>query len=123
MEISDKPLLSKLGIKPGLRVAVLGFTDRSFMEDHPHDPHLESGVGYDVILFHAEDPTELRSLPTIKQSLGEKGFLWIVYPRGVKTITQAQVMFAGNAGNFTDTKVCRFSEVDTALKFMRRRKG
>ena len=48
--------------------------------------------------------------------------LWVVYPKGRKDITQAQVMAAGLAAGLVDNKVCSFSETHTALRFVIRLK-
>ncbi len=43
---------------------------------------------------------------------------WIVYPKGVKSITEAEVMKAGKAAGLVDTKVASFSSTHTALKMV-----
>jgi hypothetical protein len=127
MNSSTKPLLQKMGLKPGIRIAVLGFADRGFMQDIPfetclrHDPD-EENTGYDVIVIRATGVEKLSSLRQTKRALRQTGALWIVYPKGIKAITQKQVLFSGNAEGFTDCKVCSFSQTETALKFVRRRK-
>lgn len=120
--VSTKPLLEKLGVKPGLEVAVLGFRDTAFMEQLPFSKCLVSGTLYNLILLSAEDPEDLRNLRPMQFQVAEKGCLWIVYPKGIQRITQQQVITAGNIGGFTDVKVCSFSATHTGLKFMRRRK-
>ena len=117
-----KPLLQKLGAKPELKMAALAFQDRSWTGDLPFDSSLQADVLYDLILVHIEEALGLRRIQGLKPVLADRGALWVVYPRGVKQITQAQVMFAGNAKGWTDVKVCRFSETETALKFVRRLK-
>lgn len=119
--VSPKPLLDKLGAKPNLRMAALGFHDLAWTEDRPFDDCLVADQLYDLIVVRAEDVRGLRNLAEVKRALAPKGTFWIAYPRGGKTITQAEVMFAGNANGWTDVKVCRFSETDAALKFLRRR--
>jgi hypothetical protein len=44
--------------------------------------------------------------------------LWIIYPKGQKQITEADVRSAGLASGLTDTKVTSFSPTHTALKFV-----
>ncbi len=121
-EISPKPLLAKLGVKPGARVAALGFVDMDWAEGQSFDRHLAEGVAYDMIVVKIDEAAGLRGLRPLKSSLVDRGALWIAYPRGIKAITQSQVMFSGNAEGWTDVKVCRFSETHTALKFVRRLK-
>lgn len=111
-------LLDKLGVKDGMRVAVLGFSDRSFMLGVPHDQSLKDS-SYDSILVHTPSLNELRGLQTIKAAVGPNTALWIVYPKGRKDITEKQVFAHGKGLGLVDVKVCRFSESLTALKFVR----
>jgi hypothetical protein len=49
------------------------------------------------------------------------GPVWVVYPKGVKTITENDVIAAGRAIGMVDIKVASFSAEQTALKFVPRR--
>ncbi len=120
MNISTKPLLQKLGLKEGMRIAVLGFADREFMLDMSYETCLKEDTGYAAVLFYASSVEKLSSLRQAKSSIVSNGMLWVVYPKGVKAITQRQVFFHGNTEGFVDCKVCRFSSTETALKFVRR---
>jgi hypothetical protein len=112
-------LLDKLGIKHGMTVAVLNFSDRSFLKDHDHHTCLKRESEYDVILLHSPALNELRDLHKIKHAVGKKTMLWIVYPKGRRDITERQVFVHGKAMGLVDVKVCRFSDTLTALKFVR----
>ena len=114
-------LLDKLGIKRGMRIAVLGFGDRSFLEDHPFDSCLKDEAAYDAILFHASSLNDLHGLQKIKHAIGKKTMLWIVYPKGRKEITERQVFVNGKGIGLVDVKTCRFSDLLTGLKFVRRK--
>lgn len=121
-EVSDKPLLDKLGIKPTTRTAVLGFGERAFMEGREHDTCLKEGTEYDAILFHAPTLQELRDLHKIKHAVGPKTMLWIIYPKGRKDITQNHVFAHGQGIGLVDVKICKFDEERTGLKFLHRRR-
>lgn len=112
-------LLDKLGIKPGMRTALLGFGNRSFMLDHPFDACLKEDAEYDAILFHAPSLNELSGLHKIKHAVGKKTMLWIVYPKGRQDIKESHVFAHGKAIGLVDVKVCKFSEAETGLKFVR----
>jgi hypothetical protein len=107
-------LLDKLGIKPGSRSALIDFEDRSFMGELPYDEGMCEGVEYDAVLFHASTLADLGRLPQI----GKNTMLWIIYPKGRKDITEAQVFAAGKAAGLVDIKTCRFSDTLTGLKFV-----
>jgi len=114
-------LLDKLGIKQGMKVALLGFSDRAFMLDHPFDSCLVEGVSYDIILFHARSVSDLHALHKVKRAVGPKTMLWIVFPKGRKDITEMHVFAHGKGIGLVDVKVCKFSEELTALKFVQRK--
>jgi hypothetical protein len=44
--------------------------------------------------------------------------LWVVYPKGQKSITEADVIGAGRKAGLKDVKVVGFSATLTALKFV-----
>jgi hypothetical protein len=44
--------------------------------------------------------------------------LWIVYPKGQKSITENDVIAAGRKTGLKDVKVVGFSATHTALKFV-----
>lgn len=46
------------------------------------------------------------------------GALWLVTPRGVSAVTEADALAAGRAAGLTDVKVVRFSDTHTAHKFV-----
>jgi len=119
---NDKPLYQKLGIKPGMEIAVLRFSEIDFVNGQPFDRSLVADKLYDVILFRADEFPHLRDLRMIKPHVAERGGLWVVYPKGQKHITQNHVMFAGNTDGFVDNKVVRFSDTHTGLRFVRRLK-
>jgi hypothetical protein len=114
-------LLDKLGVKAGMRIAVLNFSDRAFMADHGHDTCLKSETEYDIILVHTPTLNELRDLHKIKHAVAKRTMLWIVYPKGRKDITEGHVFVQGKAMGLVDVKVCKFSETHTALKFLHRK--
>jgi len=116
-----KSMVEKLGIKEGMRVAVLGL-DNDFLSQvegrttdvSPTKPKKES----DVILCRFETLDSLGRIPELKVYLKGNGAIWTVYPKGRKDITQAAVMEAGKAAGLVDTKVVGFSETHSALKWV-----
>ena len=72
----------------------------------------------DVILLGVEKTSALGKIKATAARMKPSGGLWIVYPKGRKDITQAQVMEAGLAAGLVDNKVCSFSATLTALRFV-----
>ena len=44
--------------------------------------------------------------------------LWLIYPKGQKSLTESDVRTAGLNSKLTDIKVASFSPTHTALKFV-----
>jgi hypothetical protein len=113
-----KGRLEKLGVKPGQRVGVVDLADEAFLAElRVIVPELEDSK-LDVLFFAAEDKSSLARLPALKKKLAPAGALWIVRPKGVKTITESDVMSAGKQAGLVDVKVARFSDTHTAEKFV-----
>lgn len=114
--------LEKLGVKAGMRVAVVGVQDEGFLaelaartEDVSHSrPKKDS----DLIFYGFESKDGLAKVETLKKSLKPAGAIWTVYPKGQKHITQNDVMAACKAAGLVDIKVVGFSETHSSLKFV-----
>lgn len=111
--------LDKLGVKPQQRVALLGTFDPAFAAElQASGATLDAAPPCDLVFFAAPDRTALASLARAAALLAPAGGLWIVYPKGVKVITEMQVLEAGRDVGLKDTKVAAFSATHTALRFV-----
>jgi len=123
--LHPKSTFEKLGIKPGLTVAIVGEFESTFIEDLNgtakvcSDP--KPARTSQLIFLRAERASALKRVAKLARSLESAGALWIVYPKGRKEITQAQVFEAGKRAGLVDVKVAGFSATHTALKFVRPR--
>jgi len=70
----------------------------------------------DLVFLGVEQPKDLARLGGAAKSIVPNGAVWVVYPKGIKHITQAQVMSAILESGLVDVKVCSFSATHTALK-------
>lgn len=113
-------LLRKLGVKPESRVSLLGIRDAEFLRailpNVTNPAQHRASKDSDLILLGVESESQLKRLEPLKKYLKQDGGIWIVYPKGQKHITQAQVFTAIKAAGLTDNKVCSFSETHTALR-------
>jgi len=120
--LHPKSRIEKIGLKPGAKVSLLGSFDGEFLKD------LESLAGHvtkdkiatdsDTIFFAADSQKELSGVAKIAKSVKGAAALWIVYPKGQKTITENDVIAAGRKTGLKDVKVVGFSATHTALKFV-----
>jgi hypothetical protein len=111
----------KLGIKRGLRVAILGIKDKSFLaevRERTPDISRRARAELDLIYYAANELRDLARLAILKTALKPTGALWVVYPKGAAQIKEADVLKIGRIFGLVDTKVASFSATHTALKFM-----
>lgn len=113
--------LDKLGVKPGLRVALVGrfdFDPTFAAEVEARD--VASSKGAVDLLFHAVvAPPDLERLPALTKRLDPAGALWLVRPKGKDTpVTESAARAAALAAGLVDVKVAAFSATHTAEKFV-----
>ena len=114
--------LDKLGIKAGMTVLPVTFTDRAFSTDvRARGARVVRSAppgGVDAVFFGAERRDDLGRLPGAARALKPDGALWVVRPKGTKAITEAETMAAGRRAGLVDVKVVSFSDTHTAEKFV-----
>ena len=116
---NPKSVVQKLGIKPGQHVSLVHLDDDAFAADLERaGARVAKGKNRDAIFYGAEARADLARLEVLKESLAPNGALWVIRPKGVKTITEADVMSAGKSAGLVDVKVVKFSETHTAEKFV-----
>lgn len=122
---ADRPLLDKLGIKPGTRVAVMGVEDAAFMADltaRTSDVTLgEPLSGADAIFLNVDGPDDVRRLGELRRRIKPDGAVWAVFRKGRKDFNENNVLLLGLESGLVDVKVVRFSDTHTALKFVIRK--
>jgi len=126
---SGTPLVSKLGIKPGTTLGLIGAPDdfdRTLGE-------LPDGVAVrrrlqgrlDVIVaFFVERSALERRLPALRGALQPAGGLWLAWPKraaGVATdLSDTVVRELGLAAGLVDNKVCAIDAVWSGLRLVYR---
>jgi hypothetical protein len=119
---NPKTVVQKLGVKARQKVAVMAFENDEFADElRKHGALVSTGKPQkdsDAIFYAAASRADLDRVATLIRSLAPHGALWIVRPKGVKSISESDVMTAGRAAGLVDVKVVRFSETHTAEKFV-----
>ena len=124
---SGKPLVAKLGIKPGARVLIVGAPRgyRTTLGPLPAGVRLARGRTGPLDFIHVfarSAATLARSLPALKEALAQDGMLWVSWPKktsGVATdVDENLVRHSGLALGLVDVKICAVDEVWSALKFV-----
>lgn len=126
---SGKPLVQKLGVKPGVTVAALN-TPRNYaalLRPLPAGARIQPKLGRAAPFIHcfATRRADLaRRFPALERALTPDGMVWISWPKGssgvATDLTEGVVRTIGLATGLVDVKVCAVDDVWSGLKFVRR---
>jgi hypothetical protein len=126
---SKRPLIDKLGIKAGTRVAILGAPPdyATALGELPPQVKLSKNLRgeNDFLHFFTKSRRELeQKFPMLKASLAQTGMLWISWPKGssgvATDLNDNVVREIGLHNGLVDVKVCAVDETWSGLKFVHR---
>lgn len=109
--------LEKLGVKPGLAIAVEGEMEGAFLREIGGVAKANAKAKADLLFFAVQETAGLARIVKLKARLSPHGALWVIYPKGVAAIREIEVIEAGRAAGLKDNKVASFSSTHTALRF------
>jgi hypothetical protein len=119
---NPRGLIDKLGVKEGLRVAIVGLGDDAFVaEVRARTPYVSVGRApraADLVLVHMERVGDLARLPALRAAVEPDGAVWVLWPKGVKAFREDDVRAAAPAAGLVDVKVVSFSETLSGLKLV-----
>ncbi|MCM3901240.1 MAG: hypothetical protein ND866_06015 [Pyrinomonadaceae bacterium] len=128
---SGTPLIKKLGIKEGFRVALVN-SPKGFKKELGALPEKAKFVpcltdSLDVILLFVNSEVELRKrFVVLAANLVAKGMVWVAWPKkssGVATdLSFTNVQRIGLDTGLVDVKICAVNDVWSGLKFVYRLK-
>ena len=121
--VYSTPLLDKLGVKPGIRVAVINVDDPDFLNalgertsDVTMGPPLP---GTDLVFLGADTLDELERIAVLRSALVPNGAIWVVSRKGkAATLRDIEVIDAAKSVGLVDNKVASFSATHTALRLV-----
>jgi hypothetical protein len=119
---NPRGLMEKLGVKPGMRLVVLGVEDRDFLselEARFGQPETAIDGDADIVFYEANRLDDLARLPALRSAIKPAGALWVVSPKGKGIeVRDVDVMAAARQAGLVDNKVVSFSPTHTALKLV-----
>ncbi len=122
---ADKPLLDRLGVKPGMRVALIGVDDGPFMSElraRTDDVTLSGPAAQaDAIFLGVDDTADMGRMASLRAQIKPSGAVWVVFRKGRSEFSENDVLRLGLESGLVDVKVVRFSDTHTALKFVIRK--
>jgi len=117
------PLLDKLGLRPGMRIALIDIDDpeiRACIADRTSDvtedwPEPDT----DIVLLGADSREALAPLEALATRIRPNGAIWVVSRKGkAATLRDTDVIGAARAAGLVDNKVASFSATHTALRLV-----
>ena len=117
------PLLDKLGLRPGMRVALIDIDDpdiRPLIADRTTE--LTEGwpePDTDIVLLGADSTDALEPLEALATRIRPNGAIWVVSRKGkAATLRDIDVIAAAKEAGLVDNKVASFSATHTALRLV-----
>ena len=122
---STRPLVDKLGVKPGAKVVLLGVDDPEFVAELRKRTsdigHRKPANPCDLVFIAASTKAELRRLDQVKKWIEPNGAIWVVRPKGGRSeLRDTDVIDAGLAAGLVDNKIASFSETHGAMRLVYR---
>jgi len=116
-------LLDKLGVKPGMHVAVIGLDDATFLEQlegrTPNVAHRTPKKNTEIIFFQANTVAGLARLAKLRDYLTPTGAIWVIHTKGKgAAFKDVDVFAAAKKAGLVDVKVASFSATHTAEKLV-----
>ena len=119
---SIKSRMDKIGVKGGMRVAVMGIKDPTLsaeLAEKGAEP-VTALANLDLLFYAADSAEALARVDALVPMLAETGALWIVSAKGkTATVKGAEVIEAAKARGLIDNKVVAFSPTHSSLRFTR----
>jgi len=127
--VYTKPLLDKLGVRPGMRIAIVG----ALHDDEAEAAAFRAELGdrtSDIIEGHPKPDTvlvflaadagrDLNALADVRPRLRPAGAVWVVSRKGkAATLRDVEVMAAAREHGLVDNKVVAFSPTRTAVRLV-----
>ncbi len=125
---SGTPLPTKLGVKAGHRLTVLGAPRGFLVDDLPPGVELTTtlrGTADVIVSFHTARADLTKRLPALLRALDVDGGLWVAWPKkasGVATdITEDVVREVALPTGLVDVKVCAIDDTWSGLRLCLRK--
>jgi hypothetical protein len=124
-EPSTRPLLDKLGVKPGSKVAIVHLDDPAFIDRlRERTGDIVAGKPKskcDLVFMGANTLADLRRLGDVKHWIEPNGAIWVIRPKGGRSeLRDTDLIDAGLAAGLVDNKIASFSETHGAMRFVYR---
>lgn len=122
-----KPLLDRLGVKPGMRVAIVGIDDAWFLKMlRARTSDIVFGKprhACDIVFLRADEMRDLDRIREAKAWIEPNGAIWVVRPKGPGSpLRDTDLIAAGLGAGLVDNKIASWSETHGAMRYVFRLK-
>lgn len=119
---SQRPLLDRLGVKPGMRVALVGVEDAGFRTRLAERGAIVEDVpspGLDLVFYRVSRPADLMLIRELRPMIRDAGAIWVLRTKGpALTVREVDVIEAGRAFDLVDNKIASFSDTLAAMRLV-----
>jgi hypothetical protein len=118
---SGRPLLDKLGVKAGMRVALVAFSDAAFEAEVTGRGAaiVDLSPGLDLVFYRVERPADLHRIAELRPCIHDAGAIWVLRVKGAGlTVRDVDVIEAGRAFDLVDNKIASFSDTLAAMRLV-----
>jgi hypothetical protein len=121
--VYTRPLLDKLGVRPGSKIAIVNLEDDGFLKQlKERTSDIVTGKPrskVDLVFVGAEDAAGLKKLDELKTWIEPNGAIWVVRPKGGRSaLRDTDVIDAGLAAGLVDNKIASFSDTHGAMRLV-----
>ena len=121
-EAPARPLLDRLGVKPGAKVLLASDYDRPFVGllRGCVKKLARSGEGpFDIVFLQVDARAELSRLRQLERALAKDGAIWVTRRKGPeRSVREVDVIEAAIAAGLVDNKIASFSEELAAMRLV-----
>jgi hypothetical protein len=119
---NPRSLLDKLGVKPGMKVSLVGIDDEEFEKQiRARTGDVAEGRlarNSDLVFVLMTRAGDIARLKALREAIKPNGAVWVVWPKGQKAFREDDARNAGPAAGLVDVKVASFSDTLSALKMV-----
>jgi hypothetical protein len=119
---SGRPLLDKLGVRAGMRVALVAFADAGFEAELAGRGAtiVDAGSGaLDLLFYGVDQPADLHRIAELRPLIRQTGAIWVLRVKGASlTVKDTDVIEAGRVFDLVDNKIASFSDTLAAMRLV-----
>ncbi len=118
---SGRPLLDKLGVRAGMRVALVEVADEAFeaLLTERGAALTDLRPGLDLVFYRVDQPADLLRIGELRPLIRDSGAIWVLRVKGPGlAVREVDVIEAGRAFDLVDNKIASFSDTLAAMRLV-----